>query len=399
MDVLAQVKIGFVTPWYGPGIPGGAEAEARRTAEQLQEAGLDVEILTTCIRDFYADWGKNYHRPGVEMVNGVPVRRFPVEGRDRKAFNQVNWRLMHNQSLDPAQERIYIEEMIRTPALYAYLQQHAHRYLYIFIPYMFATTYYGARVAPERSAMIPCLHDESYARLSLYQELFGQVKALILHVDAEKELVSELYDTPREQIQMVVGEGVDSDFSADGERFRQKYGVAGPFLLYAGRREPGKNTPLLLNYWRQYRQEKETQAKLVLIGPGEIDFPVGQEGIVDLGFLPAQDKYDAFAAADLFCLPSVHESFSLVIMESWLAGTPVVVNGQCAVTRQHCQKANGGLYFTNYEEFAATVDYLLARPALSRQLGAQGRRYVLDNFQWETVVGKYKQVLKRMLTT
>lgn len=399
MEALAQVKIGFVTPWYGVDIPGGAEAATRRTAEQLKQAGLDVEVLTTCIRDFYADWGQNHYRAGLETINGVPVRRFPVEARDRQAFDQVNWRLMHNLSLSPAQVQTYIEEMIRAPTLYDFIREHAQEYLFLFIPYMFATTYYGARIAPGRSALIPCLHDESYARLDLYQDLFHQVKALILHADAEKELVSDLFDPPPGQIQAVVGAGVDSDFHGDAGRFRQNYGLLDtPFVLYAGRREPGKNTPLLLRYWQRYHQENGSNARLVLIGPGDIDLPAGQHGIIDLGFVPVQDKYDAFAAADLFCLPSVHESFSIVIMESWLAGTPVLVNGHCAVTREHCQKANGGLYFTNYHEFAATVDYLLARPALARRLGAQGRRYVLDNFRWEIIVDKYKQVLARMLT-
>jgi hypothetical protein len=159
-------KIAFVAPWYGPDIPGGSEAEARRTAQHLHEAGFEVEVLTTCIKDFYGDWGKNYHRPGVEQVNGLPVRRFPVLPRDKAAFDQVNWRLMNGLPITAEQEQTFINEMIRVPALYDFMRQNAASYLFIFIPYMFATTYWGAQVCPQRSLVIPCLHDESYAHYS-----------------------------------------------------------------------------------------------------------------------------------------------------------------------------------------------------------------------------------------
>lgn len=51
-------RLTFVTPWFGPDIPGGMEAETRRTIAHLQAAGFTVDVLTTCIRDFHADWGK-----------------------------------------------------------------------------------------------------------------------------------------------------------------------------------------------------------------------------------------------------------------------------------------------------------------------------------------------------
>ncbi len=80
------MKLAFITPWYGPDIPGGAEAEVRRTAEHLHAAGFDVEVWTTCVRDFYAEWNENYDQPGVEIADGVCVRRFPVLPRERRPF-------------------------------------------------------------------------------------------------------------------------------------------------------------------------------------------------------------------------------------------------------------------------------------------------------------------------
>jgi glycosyltransferase involved in cell wall biosynthesis len=115
--------------------------------------------------------------------------------------------------------------------------------------------------------------------------------------------------------------------------------------------------------------------------------------------VPRQDKYDAFAAAALFCMPSVHESFSLVIMESWLMGTPILVHGDCAVTTEHCRRANGGLYFSNYPEFAATVTYLLDHPQIAQTMGRLGARYVLANYQWDTIIDKYHHVLAEVASS
>jgi len=110
-------RLTFVTPWFGPDIPGGMEAETRRTIAHLQAAGFTVDVLTTCIRDFHADWGKNYHKPGVDVVDGVTVRRFPVLPRDKAAFDAVNWRLMQGLPITPEAEQVYINEVVRCPDL------------------------------------------------------------------------------------------------------------------------------------------------------------------------------------------------------------------------------------------------------------------------------------------
>jgi glycosyltransferase involved in cell wall biosynthesis len=392
--------LAFVIPWYGVNIPGGAEALTRHTAEYLHRAGMPVEVLTTCIRDIDSDWSKNFHKPGLDHVNGVPVRHFPVMPRDREAFDQINWLLMNNLSITREQEKTFIEEMMRVPELYQFIRAHQQAYLFIFVPYMFATTYYGAKVCPERSLIIPCLHDESYLYLDIYKEVIPQVKGLIYLTNVEVALAERVFGKSQNgQIRRVLGCGVDTDISGDGARFRHKHRLGDiPFVLYAGRRGSGKNTPLLLDYWRRYCRESGREVKLLLIGSGQVNIrEEDRPYILDLGFVPGQDKYDAFAAATLFCMPSVHESFSIVIMESWLMATPVLVHGRCAVTRQHCQLANGGLYFENYDEFAATVDYLLDYPETAATLGKQGRQYVFDHFQWPGIIQKYQDLIDEVL--
>ena len=390
------MKLAFVAPWYGPDIPGGAEAEVRRTAEHLSQAGLEVEVLTTCIRDFYADWSHNHHRPGSEMINGVLVRRFPVGPRDKARFDAVNARLLQGLSISADEEQVFVNEMMRADALYDYVGEHSQDCLFFFIPYMFSTTYFGVQVCPERSYIIPCLHDEAYARLPSYRSAFTDLRGWLFLSAPEMALAQRLYDLDAAQL-VLVGGGVDIAFTADAEAFCRKYNLDGPFVLYAGRRDAGKNVELLVDYFRRYRRERPERSalRLVFIGPGGMPVRlVAGENIVDLGFVPVQDKHNAYAAAAVLCQPSLKESFSIVLMESWVAGRPALVHADCAVTRDHCQRSNGGLYFANYDEFALCLDLLLDRPLLAERMGQNGRAYVLENFDWEIVVKKYRRLLE-----
>lgn len=394
--------ISFVVPWYGPAVPGGAEAEARRTVQQLHRAGVAVEVLTSTTRDLYADWSRDYYSPGLSTIDGIPVRRFAVGPRDGAAFDAINVRLMRNQPISAADEQTYVSQMVRVPELYEFMAREAANRLYVLIPYMFSTTYYGAQVCPERTVLIPCLHDESYARLGIYRDVLPHVRAMVFHTETERALADHLLPTPPGQIRRVLGEGVDTDTKGYANRFREKYALDGPFLLYAGRRESGKNTPLLVDYWARYWRTtgKDRGARLVLLGPGEVAIPADcADGFIDLGFVPTQDKVDAHAAASIFCLPSINESFSIVLMESWLQGVPALVHGRCAVTVEHCRNSNGGLYFVDYEEFAATLDYLFDHPAEAARMGAGGRRYVLDHYRWDTIIPRFQDLFARVLAS
>ena len=113
-----------------------------------------------------------------------------------------------------------------------------------------------------------------------------------------------------------------------------------------------------------------------------------------MGFVSSQDKYNAYAAASLLCHPSLKESFSLVLMESWVAGRPALVHAGCTVTAYHCRRSNGGLYFGDYDEFALCLGLLLDRPRLAKRMGENGRTYVLENFHWDIIVNRYQRLLE-----
>jgi glycosyltransferase involved in cell wall biosynthesis len=387
---MLQQTVALVTPWFGEKIPGGAEAACRDIAKLLAAAGSDVEILTTCVRDFRSDWNQNHHPRGTTVECGLRVRRFPVRTRDVATFDRVNAKLMSHAPVSEAEEQVFVTEMVNSPELYQFIWEHRNAYVYLFIPYMFGTTYHGARVCPERSVLIPCLHDESYAHMRVFKAMFRSVRGALFLSEEEAAVARSLYGMEPDRMR-VVGTPVDGTWTGDAARATAKYALKN-FLLYAGRTDQGKNADMLADYFRRYSSESRADLELIFIGSQDAAAFTDYR-IRSLGFVSSEDKHDLYAAALALCVPSVMESFSIVMMESWLASRPVIANAKCAVTTGFCRRSNGGLFFESYEEFREIVDTLCAQPALANSLGAQGNKYVRANFLPPIVASRYAAAL------
>jgi glycosyltransferase involved in cell wall biosynthesis len=389
-------KLAFVTPWYSEILGGGAETACRTLAHLLNDSGIDVEVFTTCVRDFRSDWSTNYHPPGKTIENSIPVHRFPVKQRNVKAFDAVNAKLMSGKRVTAAEEETFSTEMIHSPALYDFIARHRESYVFAFIPYLFGTTFAGCRQVPECSILIPCLHDEPYARLGVMKEAFTSVKGAFFLSKPERDLAVRLYGETV-PVLGVFGLPIDTGWVGDPARVQSKYGLR-RFLLYAGRTDPGKGADVLLRYFARYLRETAEDLSLVFIGPAKVDVPPAiARNVHVLGFVSEQDKRDCLAAAQMLCVPSVMESYSIVLMESWIARRPVLVNEACAVTADFCRRSNGGLWFRNYDDFHGVLTWMKDNPDLAAAMGQNGRDYVVDEFSPEVVARKYVESLRSLL--
>lgn len=377
--------ITFVAPWYGPNVPGGAELLCRRTAEELNQRSVPVEIFTTTAGGLVTDWSQPAFPPGIEYVNGIRVSRFPTRPFDAYTLGALNHRLLAGERISLIEEAVFVREIIGSDHLETAIATQRDR-LYIFIPYMFGTTYWGARAA-DRPYMIPCIHDECYADMHLYRQSIEAAHALIFNSPAEQQLAQRRFHLAGRHT-IALGAGVDTHITGDAQRFRTRHAINDPFILYVGRRDATKNTPLLLDYFARYRADGGTLRLVCVGGPGEpLPTTLTTSGAAsELGFLSPQEKYDAYAAATLMCQPSTHESFSLVMMEAWTCGTPVLVHSDCAVTRDYCETSGGGLHFRTYDEFATCIEWLANHADTARHMGRAGRAYVYQHFTWDTII-------------
>ncbi len=381
----ARRRFAFVTPRYGEQILGGAETALRELAEQLAARGDHVEVFTSCASDFLT-W-RNAAAAGSERVNGVLVHRYPAVWGDRARFFELEKAIYARQPLAFDDELTWLASAAHTPALYAELKRRGDAFDLIFvIPYPYPMTHYAAVVCPEKTVVWPCLHDEGYAHTTATTLLLRDARGQLFNAEPERDLAQDITRSAHPRAH-TVGIGMTAHDS-DAARFRRDFGITAPFVLYAGRLEPSKNVPLMLEMFEHYKTQRPDSAiKLVLLGdgPAKRDSP----HVITLGFQPTQVKHDACRAALALCQPSLVESFSIVMMEAWLAGTPTIVNAACAVTRHFSAASNGGLFFNGADEFGAILDLLQARPDLRDRMGASGRAYVRRVFDWQAVLGRF----------
>lgn len=374
----------FVVPRYGEEVVGGAEDLARRTAEELARRGASASVLTTCALDHHT-WRNHYAR-GTTILNGVEVVRFPAQSRlGDPRLSKVLERLAAGLALSDDEQLAWLEGVVSSEELFEHLRSRGEEYSHlIFLPYLFGTTYFGSRIHPGRSYIIPCLHDEPFAHQSLIRRMLTGVKGLIFNSTGERKLASRILGI--EDPGHVVGMGFNA-MSGDASAFRDRAPIRGDFVLYAGRREEGKNTPLLIDHFRRFSTQSPGKAALVLMGTGGVSIPPDTSHLIfDLGRVPERHKWDGYSAASVFCQPSVNESLSIVLLESWLAGTPAMVNAGCDVTREHVHSSGGGLTFSGYPEFAEGLLMLLENADLRRRMGEAGRRYVEEEYNWDSVM-------------
>lgn len=301
---MKQWKVAFVVPRYGEGILGGAETLARCVAERVAAAHIaDVEVLTTCARD-HVNWA-NELPSGESMINGVQVRRFPIDHthRDVARFDALHLRLIQRELISEDEQYEWIAQCAHSPEMYAYIESHGTEFDYfIFMPYLFGTTYYGSVIYPQRSIIWMCLHDEIYAYLAPTRHMIHSSLGIVFNTYPESRLAQRLFGVhPGGQM---ISLGFDS-IQADGERFKNLRQIRDPFILYTGRMEGAKNLPLLLDYFLQYKQRNPGSLKLVLMGRGPAQIP-NHPDVIALGFVSTEEMRDGYAAATLVCQPSVN---------------------------------------------------------------------------------------------
>lgn len=406
-----KLRLALVIPWYGKDLGGGAETAAWDYATAIQELRPDVEIhvLTTALKSFSSDWNDNVYEEGQRNEGGVQVHRFQALPKSRHKFHPLNGsRLMtggveslwkSGQRVSPLtkeEEAFYINNMIDSPRLLRFIRKYRDLYdWFIFTPYMFGTTVMGGAAAGDRACFIPCLHNERYAFMEIYQRMFDRSVACFFNVPAEMRLAQKLYLYPAEK-SFLGGVIVKHDEPrGDGARFRQKYGLTDPYVMYAGKKIVGKGLPTLVDYFLHAKFAASDDArvrplKLVIVGTGDLDYTaLHSSGVIDLGFLPRQDMYDAMAGAMFFCQPSLMESFSIVIMEAWLQGTPCLVPEACEVTADHVRACRGGFIYSDADSFKQVVKQGASLTETERaQMGKVGAQYVVEHYGRQQVVDR-----------
>jgi glycosyltransferase involved in cell wall biosynthesis len=421
------LKLAFIVQRYGTEILGGSEYHCRLIAERLAERH-DVEVLTTCARD-YITW-KNEYPEGADRVRGVTVRRFAcTETRDIDAFNrQSDWIFNNPHSREDELDWLHCQGPW-CPGLQEYLRRHHQSYgALIFFTYLYAPTVQGLSIAPGRSILVPTAHDEPAIHLGIYKEMFSLPAAIAYNTEVERRFITTHFPV-RAIVEETVGCGVDLPVSDAKERptddlpdplaetdtsvrryedyqplpshitqrgavFRRRHRLHGPIALYGGRIDPGKGCEELIEYFSAYVRGGG-DASLVLMGVKLMKLP-DEPYIKFQGLLSERERLQALEAATVVIVPSPYESLSLLALEAFAVGTPVLANARSDVLVEHCVRSNAGLYYADGDEFVEALTLLMADARLRAAMGNNGREYVKANYRWDVILSKYERMLARI---
>ncbi len=390
------MRLGLVVPRYGVEVVGGIEHWLRLLCEHLVTMkGWDVEVFTTCAVSA-ATWADEL-APGDSELGGVTVhRRRSVSGRDPRS-GELNLLIRRSPAVVPDALAHRFVDLVG-PVCPDVLDDAAASDVdlvavtpYLFWPAVHATPRLGRRVIFHSAA-----HDEPELHLALMRGVFGAAGGFAYNSYSEQALVERTFPVahlPAAVIGATVVEG-----AGDRSAARTALGLAPEerFVLCVGRVERAKGSHVLAELWRLYRARRPGAPRLVLLGPVH-EALAGDDDVVVAGRQPEEVKWGALQACEFTVTPSAWESFSLVVLEAWLAGAPVLVNRRCAATLEHCTRSGGGLSFFDYADFETAADRLLADSALRARLVADGRAYTHRVFGWPAIVDRYETLADRIL--
>ena len=421
------MKLAFVVQRYGTEILGGSEYHCRLIAERLA-ARHEVDVLTTCARD-YVTW-KNEYPEGLDRVRGVNVRRFAVtETRDITSFIEYSDWIFANAHTAEQELEWLRRQGPWAPGLLEHLKQHHGAYdALIFFTYLYAPTVLGLRVAPGKSILVPTAHDEPAIHLQIYQEMFTLPAAIAYNTEVERRFL-ETHFSIRAVAEETVGCGVDlppddqearrddsrergrldeleltdarddpqpvpAHLAARGAVFRRRHRLYGPLALYGGRIDPGKGCEELIEYFSSYVQGGG-DASLVLMGVKLMQLPE-ERWVRFAGLLSERERLHALEAATVVVVPSPYESLSLLALEAFAVGTPVLAHARSDVLVDHCVRSNAGLFYADRDEFVEALTLLMGDEELRGAMARNGHEYIRRNYRWDVILAKYDRLLATM---
>ena len=386
------MKLAVVVQRYGADINGGAELHARYIAERLARHAA-VEVLTTCARD-YVTW-KNELPTGATSVNGITVRRFPVQRpRNPSEFGRLS-KAVFRRPHSLAEELRWLEsEGPASPGLIRHIKAAAHEFDYfVFFSYRYYHAWHGVRAVPDKAVIVPTAERDSAIGLGIFPPVFRGARALMYNSFEERALIQHVSN--REGPGVVVGVGSEIPERTQPWRFKRKFGIKRPFAIYIGRIDENKGCPELFSHFERYSVMYPNGLDLILVGSSVLPVPKHPR-IRHLGYLSDEDKFDALAAADLLIMPSTFESLSMVALEAWAIGRPVLANGHCDVLRGQVIRSNAGLYYETFEEFAEALYLLEATGPLGATFGQNGREFFRRHYTWPVIERKYLDMFERL---
>ncbi len=386
------MKLAFVIQRYGLEVGGGAELHCRWLAERLA-LRHQVEVFATRALD-YLEW-RNHYPKGTEVVNGIPVHRSSVKRtRNARVFASLSNVCFHEAHTREEEIAWVRENGPYSPELVKAVTAARERFDRIFFYcYRYYHSYHGVPAVADRAILVPTAEEDPAIGLEIMKPLFRAPRGVVYLTPEEQALVEDASGNGSLP-SVVIGSGINLPEADPALDFRKQHGLERPFLLFVGRIDRNKGALTLFAYFKKFLEETGTDVDLVLAGKPAVPIP-DHPRIRHVGFISEEEKVAALRQCRLLVMPSPYESLSVIVLEAWKLGVPVLANARCKVLAGQCLRSNGGIFYHGYAEFAEGLRLLLADDSLAGALGRQGRAYVDREYSWDTIDRKMDDLLAR----
>jgi glycosyltransferase involved in cell wall biosynthesis len=395
-------RVVFVCPWFGI-FAGGAERAVRLLAGELRRRGVDARVLTTCNNDLYGDWASDGLPAGPDACEGIPVERFPVNKDSLHLYQDAVRRWVSGKPVPEASQYDFFSHGISSDALVEHVGKLPSDVPVVTAPYFHALNFRTIAEHPGRVHLMGALHDEPQFHWRPVGEMFEKARGFLFLSPEEKQLAVRGYGLQRGRSLVespVIGMGTELPAPAEAllrdaarmDAIRQGCGLPSDFFIAVGRKEAAKGVSRLVEDYAAWAAARASaglpEIPLVFLGGGDDSLIPDGALFRDLGFVSEETKLALMRCARATLNLSTFESFSFVVMESWLCGTPVIVSSACAVTAGHVARSGGGYAVSGAAELGAALDRL-CDPSHGDALGLAGRAHAREACSWDAVTDRF----------
>lgn len=381
------MKVVHVIPTFPPAHGyGGTNEAAFELSRALQRRGADVLVVTT---NLDGDGVLDVPRGRVTEHGGVPVRYCAIDAPRFWNRSSEMARVLDREVADADVVHAHSIFLWPTTAAARSAQRHG-------VPYL---------VSPAGSLDPVCL-DRTYGAWresiasrtkkrawlqSVGRHDLGRASAIHYTTQAEADAARGAIGYLARVPARVIPLGVDVEAAAAAKRPSRG---ADPRVLFLGRWDPIKGMEPMIEAMGLLAAQGRP-FDLVIAGSGSRAYEarirelVKTCGVADRtsypGFVKGASKWETFAAADLFVLPSHHENFGLAVVEALAAGTPVAISSAVMIEREIVQAGAGATIPLPPVAMASRIGALLDDRDALEAMGARGAKLVRDRYTWDAV--------------
>lgn len=301
--------------------------------------------------------------------------------------------IMNSGTMSALAAKLWLLTNMPSKKLDRALRHRSNKFDLIYAPhYFYGTTHRVSEILESKVVLHPFFHDEPAAWTLPIRQLVSRVDAIMVNSGVEKDIIEEKYGVGKFDIFEIgnVVEPLSYDKSLSND-ILSEFGIKnGRYLLFVGRVVDEKNLPELLDWWSGTHSMAPDIDNLVIAGGGDKietykELYEKKCPVIFTGEVIEQQLGSLYDGCLAFVSLSHLESFSLVIMEAWLAGKPVIGHAHSGAIAWHIERSSGGLLVECGSQFGNLVAQLSQNAGLRKKLSKNGKKYVEDKYSRSAV--------------